>query len=58
MVETVTIVIAYISCERGQSLLNVDQCFSLEAGADNLQGIDEPRHLVVLVPVPWRFNLG
>ena len=46
MVDTVTIVVAHISRERGQSLLNVDQCFSLKAGADFLQRINEPRHFV------------
>ena len=46
MVDTVTIVVAHISRERGQSLLNVDQCLRFEAGADFLQRIDEPGHFV------------
>ena len=46
MVDTVTIEVAHISRERGQSLLNVDQCFCLEAGADFLQRVNEPGQLV------------
>jgi hypothetical protein len=47
MDDTVTIVVAYLSRQRGQSLLNVDQCFCLKVGADLFQRIDEPIHFAL-----------
>ena len=46
MEDTVTIVGAYVSRQHGQSLLNVDQCFRLKAGADFFQRVNEPGHFV------------
>jgi len=46
MRDAVTIVGVHISRQHGQTLLNVDQHLSLDAGADFLQRIDEPGHFV------------
>jgi len=46
MRDALTIVVVHISRQQGQSLLHVGQEFSLEASADFLQRINEPRHFV------------
>ena len=46
MRDALTIVVVHVSRQLGQSLLNVDQCFRLKAGADFLQRINEPGHFV------------
>jgi len=40
MRDALTIVVVHVSRQLGQSLLNVDQCFRLKAGADFLQRVD------------------
>ena len=46
MRDALTIVVVHISRQQDQSLLHVGQEFSLKAGADFLQRINEPGHFV------------
>ena len=46
MKDALTIVVVHISRQQGQSLLHVGQEFSLKAGADFLQRVDETGHFV------------
>jgi hypothetical protein len=46
MRDALTIVVVHISRQQDEPLLDVDQGFCLQAGADFLQRINEPGHFV------------